>query len=218
MPEDILRRRNWRADVPHAPVPGERRMTARVRVAMTTILFLQAIVPALLLSGGLGATSAPEGCPELAVIGRERVSTHELTAFWFARHRNEWLRTVDALLDEKLVDHEVRRLGLALPPGTLETAVDEEVKERRQQLKDTYGDEANLGQEVQRAYGVDLATWTRTIIAPRVRMQLLLQRVVRLDTRRRERVKVRVIVCEDEANARRVLTRLKRGADFSLTH
>jgi len=153
----------------------------------------------------------------VATLGDEAVTAADLVAWWYDRDRDGWVRTMEALLDERIVRHEVRRLGLSLPPGVLEKAVDEEIDARRKLLAQTYGEGVRLEEEVERGYGVDLETWKREILAPRVRMQHLLMRVVRLDTRRRDRVKARVIVLDDEERARRVRGRLESGADFSLT-
>ena len=67
------------------------------------------------------------------------------------------------------------------------------------------------------ATATDFDAWQQGVLRPRVRMQLLLMRVVRLDTRRRDRVQARVIVVDDADLATRVRKRLESGADFSLT-
>ncbi len=180
-------------------------------LAITGIALVEGLHPPRVAIGG------PEAAGTVAVVGRERVTAEDLSAFWHTRNRLDWMQTVDSLIDERLVNHEVRRLGLSLPPGVLGKAVDEEVAARRKQLRETYGEKADLAEEVLDGYGLDLAVWRQTILAPRLRTKLLLERVIRLDTRRRDRVKARVIVCPDQAAAQRVLTQLRRGADFSLT-
>ena len=153
----------------------------------------------------------------VATIGSEAVTTADLNGFLYARYRDSWVRTMEALLDERIARHETKRLGLALPPGTLEKALATEVEARRKQLAEVYGDEVKLEEEVLRGYGVDLETWKQSVLRPRVRTQLLLVRVVRLDTRRRDRVKARVIVVDALDRAERIKKRLISGADFSLT-
>jgi hypothetical protein len=123
---------------------------------------------------------------------------------------------VDDLVDETIVRSEAQRLGLGVPPPALVAAVDAEVVAREAQLSETFGKEVTLADEVQRAYGMGIERWKREVIQPRVNMQLLLMRVVRLDTRRRSRVKVRVIVLESEERARLLHKKLQSGADFSL--
>lgn len=153
----------------------------------------------------------------VATIGSEAVTTADLNDFLYARYRDSWVRTMEALLDERIVLHETKRLGLALQPGALEKALQSEVEARRKQLSEVYGDGVKLEEEVRRGYGVDLETWKQTVLRPRVKTQLLLMRVVRLDTRRRDRVKARVIVVDDLDRAERIKKRLLSGADFSLT-
>lgn len=157
------------------------------------------------------------GSAVVAVVGREAVTAEDVVAFWYERYREGWIRVMENLIDERIADHEIQRLGLSLPPDVLEKAVRREVEAREKQLRETYGEDADLGETVRDGYGVDLETWKREILAPRLRMQHLLMRVVRLDSRRRERVKVRVIVLDGEARARRVRKKLEEGADFCLT-
>lgn len=164
------------------------------------------------------APAAGEGSAQVvATVGSEAVTAADLSAFLYARYRDSWVRTLEALLDERIVRHETRRLGIALPAGVLAEALEREVEARRKQLAEVYGEAVRLEDEVQRGYGADFETWKRTILEPRLRMQLLLMRVVRLDTRRRDRVKARVIVVEERAQADRLRKRLESGADFSLT-
>lgn len=181
-------------------------------------LLLVVLAAGLAVWGGRAEGDDPAGpSPIVATVGRETIRAADLNAFWFDRHRDGWIRTVESLLDERIVAHEARRLGLSVPAAEVEKAVVEEVAARTRQLEATYGEAADLAVTVRDAYGMDLATWRRTILTPRVEMQLLLMRVVRLDSRRRERLEARVIVLLDAAAAQRVLGKLRVGADFSLT-
>lgn len=166
---------------------------------------------------GPTTASGEGGAKVVATLGTEAVTAADLTAFLYTRYRDSWVRTMEALLDERIVLSETRRLGLVLPPGVLEKSLAGEVEARRKQLTEVYGEAVKLEEEVQRGYGVDLETWRRDVLRPRVRVQLLLMRVVRLDTRRRDRVKARVIVVDEPDRAARIRKRLLSGADFSLT-
>ena len=152
----------------------------------------------------------------VARLADEAVTAGDLAAFWYERRRDEWRRTVDDLVDERIALREARRLGLSVPPAVLAKAVDAEARAREAQLRETYGDEVRLADEVERAYGFDVERWKREVLEPRLRTQHLLVRVVRLDTRRRPRVKARVIVLDTEERARGVAAKLAEGADFSL--
>lgn len=152
----------------------------------------------------------------VATVGREAITSDDVVAFFYDRHREGWVRTMEDLLDERIVAHESKRMGMTVPPDVLRRALDDEVEARAKQLRDAYGEHAELAVVLKEAYGLDLDGWKRTVLAPRLRMQLLLQRVVRLDTRRRDRVKVRVIVVPTEARAKKVMQKLREGADFSL--
>lgn len=184
-------------------------------------LLVPTVVAVLAFAAGavvtLDAASGEAPSKVVATVGSEAVTAADLTAFLYRRYRDSWVRTMEALLDERIVRHEARRLGLGLPPGVLAAAVEKEVGARRTQLAEVYGEEVRLEDEVARGYGVDFATWKRTVLEPRVRTQLLLMRVVRLDTRRRDRVRARVLVVDEADRAARIKRRLESGADFSLT-
>ncbi len=186
-------------------------MRSLCTLAFVTLAFAAGATVGLTPAGGEGGTQV------VATVGSEAVTPEDLTSFLYTRYRDSWVRTLQALLDERIVRHEAQRLGLRLRPGVLEKAFDTEVAARRAQLAEVYGEEVSLEDEVRRGYGVDFETWKRDVLRPRVRMQLLLMRVVRLDTRRRDRVKARVIVVEEQARAARIRKRLESGADFSLT-
>jgi hypothetical protein len=159
----------------------------------------------------------PSGGVRVATIGGDPVTSADLSAFWYARYRESWWRAVLNLADERILAREARRLGIGVPPGAVAKAVDEEVEARREQLRAAFGEGADLEAELLRTYGLALDAWRREILTPRIETQLLLVRLVRLDTRRRARVHARVIVLPDEAGARRVLEKVRAGADFSLT-
>lgn len=153
----------------------------------------------------------------VARVGGTAVTGADLAAFLFDRQREAWLRSVDDLIDETIVRREAGRLGIGVPPHVVAASVEKEAAAREKQLRDLYGEEVSLAQEVERAYGLDVAAWKRTVLEPRLRMQHLLMRIVRLDTRRRTRLEARVIVVANGDRAAFLLGRLRAGADFSLT-
>jgi peptidyl-prolyl cis-trans isomerase C len=149
-------------------------------------------------------------------VGERRFTKAELADYWFHRYPQEYGRTLDEMLDEWVTWSDARRLGLSVPPERLAEAVAREVDARRRQLEGVYGPEISLEEEVRRAYGLDLAAWRAQVLEPRLRSHLLMERVIRADTRRRERVHARVIVFDDEARAGQVAAQARAGADFSL--
>jgi hypothetical protein len=153
----------------------------------------------------------------VAVVGGQPISKATLSDWFFERYPEEYGRTLGALVDERLAIAEARREGVRVPRVALEKAVAREVKARRKQLRDAYGPDVDLAAQVRRAYGVDVATWRDRILAPRLHAHLLMQRVIRWDTRRRPRLHVRVIVLADRARAQAVAAKVAAGADFSLT-
>lgn len=194
------------------------------------------LLTALLLSGcstsPSAATSPVAGsAPAAEVFGNERgddaagpvavlhgqaLSKGELADWWFDRYPEEYGRTLGAFVDERLAIREARAAGIRVPRAALEKAVAAEVDARRKQLGSLYGEAADLAAEVRRAYGVDVGTWRTQVLGPRLHARLLMERVIRWDTRRRERVHARVIVLDDAAKAADLVARLRRGADFSL--
>ncbi len=163
--------------------------------------------------GNDGAKDKPA---PVAVIAGRPLSTGELADWWFERYPEEYGRTLGTLIDERLAIRDARAQGVRVPRAALTKAVHAEVEARRKQLHSLYGDAADLAAEVQRAYGVDVPTWRTKVLVPRLHARLLMERVVRWDTRRRERVHARVIVLADAAHARGIVQRLRKGADFSL--
>lgn len=178
------------------------------------LLLLAGVVGLLVTTDARG--ERPEADAPLVTSRAGTVGPTDLVDYWYGRHREGWYRTLDELIDERIVAFEAQRLGLTVPPAVLAQAVADEVAAREEQLRETYGDEIQLGDEVQRAYGVPLGRWKQEILYPRLRAFQLLQRVVRLDTRRRPRLVVRVIVSTSEGDAREILRRVQAGADFSL--
>ncbi len=192
-------------------------------------MLLVAMPFAVLLLAGCHAVGAPDRSPALsgnergadasgpvAEVRGRRLSKGELADWWFDRYPEEYGRTLNALVDERLAIGEAREQGVRVPREALRKAVEAEVSARGKQLQAVYGKEASLEKEVRRAYGVDVATWRRDVLAPRLHAHLLMERVIRWDTRRRERVHARVIVVADGAQAADLVARLRRGADFSL--
>ncbi len=170
----------------------------------------------LVASHDPSSAAADANSPAARIEGRP-VTKADLAAFWFERYPQEYARTVGALLDERIAIADAHRDGIRVPRATLDKALMREVDARRKQLQRVYGDALDLESEVQRAYGFDLATWQSRVLAPRLHAQLLLERVIRWDTRRRPRVEARVIVLSSADKAMAVKRKLDRGADFSLT-
>jgi hypothetical protein len=162
------------------------------------------------------AAGADEPGPVAVIQGRP-LSKAALADFWFERYRDEYGRTLDALVEERLTISEAYRHGIRVPAAALGKAVESEVEARRKQIQSVYGKEADLEAEVKNAYGVGVQTWREKILGPRLHARLLMERVIRWDTNGRERVLGRVIVMEDAAGAMRVVAKVRRGADFSLT-
>lgn len=162
------------------------------------------------------ATGADKPGP-VAVIGGRTVSKATLADYWFERYPQEYGRTLDALVDERLTIAEAYKHGIRVPAAALGKAVDAEVEARRKQIQSVYGKEADLEAEVKNAYGVGVAAWKKKILGPRLHARLLMERVIRWDTNSRERLLARVIVMDDATNAARVAAKVRIGADFSLT-
>lgn len=165
---------------------------------------------------GSGSESDRDLDAPVVAVGERRLSKAQLADYWFHRYPEEYARTLDELVDEWVVWGEATRLGLRVPESLLEQAVEREVDARREQLRARFGPEADLAQEVRRAYGVEIDAWKATILRPRLTSRLLMERVIRLDSRRRDRVHVRVIVTATAAEASAVHARVVQGADFSL--
>ncbi len=165
----------------------------------------------------LAAPADGDSRAAVAVVEGRSVSKAELAAFWFERYPQEYARTVGALLDERIAIRDAHGEGIRVPRAALEKAIAKEIAARRKQIAQIYGKAVTLEAEVQRAYGTDVATWSRSVLGPRLHAQLLLARVIRWDTRSRARVEARVIVLPSADKAQAVRRKLAAGADFSLT-
>ncbi len=163
-----------------------------------------------------GRERDPSRAP-IAVIEGLALTKAALHDYWLDRYPQEYGRTLDALIDEHIVRMRAQRDGITVPEQTLGKAIETEVSARREQIIKMFGSEAKLDVEVKRAYGVDVETWKQRILRRRLRARLLMERVIRWDTRSRARVHARVIVLADAARAQVVLRKLRQGADFSLT-
>ncbi len=178
---------------------------------------LAAAVGALLLGVDLGAVVArAEAVPIVANVLGQSITTADLATYWFARYPEEYARTLDDLIVARLARDAASRFGLGVPRDALDRAEQREVEARRAQVRTLLGADATLEDRIETAYGLDLTTWRRDVLRPRLYDVLLVERVVRHETRRRERLTVRVLVAPDEARARELAADLKRGADFGL--
>jgi hypothetical protein len=170
-------------------------------------------VVALLCAASAGAED--RAGPAAWVAGRP-VTRAEVADFLFERRRETWLEALDDLVDERIALEDAARWRLDVPAATLDRAVEAEAAARASQVRETYGEGADLAALVREAYGLDPAAWRARILRPRLRAQLLLHRVVRLDARRREAVEARVVVLTDPARASEVRSKVAAGADFGL--
>ena len=159
-----------------------------------------------------GARDAPPRA--VARVGGRPITTGELASFWFRRYPEEYARTLDALIEARLARAQARAHGLGVPREVLTAALSEEVSARKKHIETTFGSGVTLASQVRDAYGMEVAAWEQQVLLPRLYDRLLLDRAIRWDTRRRERVHVRVIVRPDEASARSVAADVRRGADF----
>jgi parvulin-like peptidyl-prolyl isomerase len=153
----------------------------------------------------------------VATVGDLRLTKGDLADFVWERFREQWWQAVDEMIDERLVAAEARRLGVAVPASAVDAAVEAEAKARGEQLRARFGDGVDLAEAVRAYYGLDVETWRRTVLRPRLHAHLALERVVRLSARTREQVVARVIVTRDRARAADLRAKVEQGADFSLT-
>ncbi|MGE0191668.1 MAG: peptidylprolyl isomerase [Planctomycetota bacterium] len=154
------------------------------------------------------------GVPTVAIVGGQAVTTADLAAYWFARYPEEYARTLDDLVDARLARTAAAASGLGVPQEALDAAEEKEVEARREQVAALLGEGATLEERIEGAYGVDVPTWRARILRPRLYDRLLVERVVRHDTRSRLRLAVRVLVRPDEPSARALAADAARGADF----
>lgn len=194
------------------------RVVSPLRRHSVMILLLLAVAASLLHAAA--STTADERAASsrdrVARMGGLDVTKAELADFWFTRYPEEYARTLDALLDDCVVRAVAGRLRIAVPRDQLDQAVRVELDARRKQLTTLYGEDVTLEQEVQRAYGMSLLAWERDVLRPRLQGALLQSRIVRLWSRSREVLEVRIIVQESADRARRTWAKLQQGADFSL--
>ena len=80
----------------------------------------------------------------VASINGVGIAKSELSDFWFDRYRDEYRRTLDELIDDKVARTYAGRTGLRVPASILDAAVDKEVEARKEVQKDVYGEGLSL--------------------------------------------------------------------------
>ena len=188
---------------------------ATLAVSASASLFACAASDRSLRASGNGEPVAERPAP-VAVVGETRISKADLSDALYARFREPWLETLDALVDERIVAAETKRLGVVVPPEALSAAVETEAAARAGQVRARFGEGKALEDVVRETYGTDVASWKRDVLAPRLLAALRLERVVRLAARTREQISCRVIVTRDRATGDDLRAKIEAGADFTL--
>lgn len=127
-------------------------------------------------------------------------------------------RAADAmarLVEEAVVDAEARREGVTVPPELLRARTDAYVEDRRKDARVQYGATVDFEKLLLERYGRGLEGF-RADAERLVRVELLCDRLVRLDQFREDGVEVRVLVLATQDAALDAARSLRAGADMTV--
>ena len=195
-----------------------------MRSALLSLVFLALALPACRSARvapaahtAYGNDRGADAHAPVAVIRGKRLSKGQLADHWFDRYPEEYVRTLDSMIDEQVTIADAHRVGIRVPRAALDEAIRKEVEARKKQIKTIYGDQVTLTEEVRRAYGMDVPTWRLRVLGPRLHVRLLMERLIRWESHQADRLHARVIVFDNADRAQRITRKIQRGADFSLT-
>jgi parvulin-like peptidyl-prolyl isomerase len=142
------------------------------------------------------------------------VRASEVARFLFRFDPGRALEGLNQILDERILRADAAALGITLPPGEVEARTEEQVRSRETEIRVQYGPEVTLERYLRERFGFTPEGFRKDTEAL-VRLQALRDRVVRFEASRQDRIRIRVLVLKDEAEAREAARRLREGADFS---
>lgn len=153
----------------------------------------------------------------LVVVRGEAITKGDLVAY-ISKDSTYWERPLENLIREVLIEQEVERLGITTSAEQIEQRIEKEIENRREHLKATGGADGKTLEEILAEEGQTLEELKEQLRKSRdLLLYMALEKLVKYDELREEKVEVRHIVLErhERAKALEILEKIKEGADFA---
>ncbi|MBI3099102.1 MAG: peptidylprolyl isomerase [Planctomycetes bacterium] len=163
-------------------------------------------------SGPLAAAASLPGSTVVAIVRGQAITRDQLADAAVAWYGGQAL---DEIITRRLVQQEVDRLGLVTTPAEMEARVLRQVEIGRRELERQYGESLDL-ETFLGATGETLESYRSRLMAnPDFARQYTQEKLVAFSMLTEPRVEVQVIQAETEEQARMLMDRVSRGADFA---
>lgn len=156
----------------------------------------------------------PGDDPVIAEVDGSPVRAGEVARFLFRYDPARALDVLNQILDARVLEADAAAAGITLPPGEIEARTEEQFRRQEQEVRVQYGAQWTLADYLADRFGFTVEAF-RADLAALVRLQALRDRLVRFEATREERIRIRVLILEDEETARECARRLREGADFT---
>lgn len=150
----------------------------------------------------------------LAVVDGEEITAEDVVTALFLTQTNVVFSAVETAIRRSLVIREARRLGVTVREGDLEIQVEGVLERQDNEFKMAAGPDFEFEDFIRERYGTSPATY-REAVRSQVLEELFLSRLVRFDSRQRERMRIRMVIVEDIDLAKEILRKLEAGANFA---
>ncbi|MHC4472768.1 MAG: peptidylprolyl isomerase [Planctomycetota bacterium] len=157
-----------------------------------------------------------DGAGDVAVarVGDDEILRSEIGDFMIRFFRDQANQALNHLIDERILEEEVRLHGLSLPAGALERAVAAELRKRETEVKVQFGADTTLAGYLEDRYGTTLDEHEKNL-ERLYRVRLLRDRLIRFHQLREDRIEVRDAVFATEGEAAKAARSARDGADLA---
>jgi parvulin-like peptidyl-prolyl isomerase len=150
----------------------------------------------------------------LATVDGVSITADDTLSLVFLSDPEPLFGALEQAIRKRLVVSEASRLGVDVGGEVLEKRVAEVLKKREDDFHFRYGPEAQFFAYLQERYGVEREAYL-AILRDVALENLLLERLVRHELRRRDRVRLRALFVDELEKATELHSKLKEGANFA---
>jgi parvulin-like peptidyl-prolyl isomerase len=154
-----------------------------------------------------------EGDVVVARVEKDAIRRSDIGEFMIRFFRDQANQALNHLVDERIIEREVKTHGIGMPTGEVARAVDQELERRENEVKVQFGAETTLESYLEERYGSKLDEH-RTNLERLYEVRLLRDRVIRFQQIREDRVEARDAVFATLAEARKAAASIRAGADL----
>jgi len=170
--------------------------------------------PARTLAAGPAAVKNA-GSPAVAWVGERAVTERDLLEAMLFFYRREYYDALNQAVNGVVVDLEALRLGVEVDPRDVTRAAEDEMERLEREVLVEFGGGVSVEAYVKDQYRRTIAEYRAHLLRV-VRARLALERLVRFEQMRSDRVEIRKIVVDDRAKAEEIVAKLAAGADFAI--